>query len=142
VSRQLHAQAVIDRLKAAPGTPAAEVYDGKVPDNITPPPQYYVVRFGFRKLTGTESPGTTSLTMDSVTYQVDVTVHCVGTDARSTRGVATRAEAQLLNWRPTVAGRTCTRLKQIESTTLPPNESMGVSVEQQSDVYRFLSQPA
>jgi hypothetical protein len=142
VTRQLHAAAVLDRLAAASGSPAAVVYDGKVPDNITPPGQYYVVRFTFRKLTAGESPATTSLTFDSVTYQVDVAVHCVGTDSRSTRGVATRAETQLLNWRPTIANRSCTRLEQIESVTLEPNEAMGVNVEQQTDTYRFQSQPA
>lgn len=145
MTRQLHAAAVLARLVAAPGTPAAVVYDGSVPDaapGVEPERHYMVVRFVFRKLTATESPGTTSLTFDSTTYQVDVTVHSVGVDARSTRGVAARAEAQLLNWAPTVAGRSCTPLRQIESTTLPPNESMGVLVEQMSDVYRFISVPA
>lgn len=142
MTRPLHAAAVLDRLAAAPGSRAAVVYDGKVPDNVTPPREYYVVRFVFRKLTASESPATTSLTFDSVTYQIDVRVHSVGTDARSTRGVAARAEAQLLNWAPTVTGRSCKPLRQIESETLEPNEQMGVSVEQQVDTYRFQSQPA
>lgn len=144
MTRQLHADAVLVRLRAAAGSPAAVVHDGRVPAAPDPGavPPYMVVRFVFRKLTATESPATTSLSFDSVTYRVDVTVHAVGVDARSTRGVATRAETQLLNWTPTVAGRTCTPLRQIESTTLDPNEAMGVSVEQQVDVYRFQSQPA
>lgn len=142
MSRQLHAAAVLERLAAIVITPATPAYDGKVPDNITLPPRYYVVRFVFRKLTAGESPATTPLSFDSVTYRVDATVHSVGTDARDTRGVATRAEAQLLNWRPTIAGRSCTPLRQVESTTLEPNEQMGVAVEQQVDIYRFQSQPA
>lgn len=144
MTRQLHAQAVLTRLAAAAGSPAMVVHDGRVPDTGQPGsvPPYAVVRFAFRKLTASESPATTSLTFDSVTYRVDVTVHSVGVDARSTRGVATRAETQLLNWAPTVAGRTCTPLRQVESTTLEPNEQMGVSVEQMVDVYRFQSQPA
>jgi hypothetical protein len=119
-------------------------HDDQVPPTGTAGslPPYAVVRFVFRKLTAGESPGTTSLTFDSVTYQVDVRVYSVGTDARSTRAVATRAETQLLNWAPTVTGRTCTPLRQIESETLDPNEAMGVTVAQQVDVYRFLSQPA
>jgi hypothetical protein len=100
-----------------------------------------VARFAFRKLTAGESPGTTSLTFDSNTYQVDVTVHSVGTDSRSTRAVAMRAETQLLNWAPTVANRSCAPLRQIESVTLEPNEAMNVPVEQVSDTYRFISQP-
>lgn len=144
MTRQLHAQAVLDRLAAAPGSPVAVVHDGKVPATPDPKsvPPYMVARFGFRKLTAVESASTTSLTFDSVTYQVRVTVHAVGTDARSTRAVASRAETQLLNWTPAVAGRKCTPLRQIDSTELPPNESMGVPVAQQTDVYEFLSQPA
>jgi hypothetical protein len=145
VTRQLHAAAVLTRLAAAPGTPAAVVYDGAVPSAIPSapiPPQYYVVRFAFRKLTASEAPHSTPLTFDSAKYQVDVVVHSVGTDARSTRGVANRAEAQLLNWLPTVTGRTCTPLRQIDSVTLEPNEAMGVSVEQVADTYRFTSVPA
>lgn len=141
MSRQDHAAPILARLNAAPGTPAATAYDGGVPPGVTPPDQYWAVRFAFRKLTATESPATTSLTFDSVTYQVDVTVHSVGPDSRSIRGVASRAEAQLLNWTPTVAGRSCTPLRQIESSTLPVNEAMGVPVEQAVDVYRFKSSP-
>lgn len=135
---------VLARLAAAPGSPAMVVHDGKVPDapdaGATPP--YAVVRFAFRSLTATESPTTTSLTFDSTTYRVDVTVHAVGVDSRSTRGVASRVEGQLLNWTPTVTGRLCTPLRQVESVTLAPNEAMNVPVEQQTDVYRFLSVPA
>lgn len=144
MTRQLHAAPILARLAAAPGSSAMVVHDGQVPPTgeAGSLPPYAVVRFVFRKLTATESPGTTSLTFDSVTYQVDVRVHSVGTDDRSTRGVATRAETQLLNWAPTVANRSCTRLKQIEAETLDPNEAMGVTVGQMVDVYRFLSQPA
>lgn len=145
MTRQLHAAAVLARLKAAPPvTPAMVVHDGKVPDAPDPgaEPPYAVVRFSFRKLTASESPASTSLTFDSVTYQVEVTIHSVGEDARATRGVAMRAEGQLLNWTPTVAGRTCTALRQISNDMLPPNEAMGVSVEEQVDVYSFRSQPA
>ena len=140
MTRLTHAAAVLARLAAAPGTLPAVVYDGSVP--ASPAGTYFVARFVFRKLTATEAPSATSLTFDSTTQQVDVTVHSVGTDARSTRGAAGRAELQLLNWRPTVAGRSCTPLRQIESTTLPPNEAMGVLVEQASDTYRFISVPA
>lgn len=150
MTRQLHAAAVLARLEAAPPvTPVMVVYDGKVPDDdpdAPPDPNeglpYALVRFSFRKLTATESPSTTSLTFDSETYQVSVTVYSVGKDARATRGVAMRAETQLLNWAPTVANRTCTRLKQISNDTLPANKAMGVPVEEQVDVYQFLSQPA
>lgn len=145
MTRQLHAAAIIARLSAAPPvSPVMVVHDGKVPDAPDPGavPPYAVVRFSFRKLTATESPATTSLTFDSETYQIEVTVHSVGADARSTRGVAYRAELQLLNWAPTVANRTCTRLKQTSNDTLPANEAMGVPIEEQVDVYTFLSQPA
>lgn len=144
MTRQLHAAAVLTRLGAAAGSPAPVVYDGEVPPavpGVPMPTVYYVVRFAFRKLTAGESPSTTRLDFDSITYRVDVSVHSVGTDFRSTRGVATRAELQLLNWVPTVANRSCTALRQIESETLEPNEAMGVPVEQMTDVYRFISQP-
>jgi hypothetical protein len=145
MTRQLHAAAVLTRLQAAPpASPAMVVHDGKVPDAPDPgaEPPYAVVRFSWRKLTATESPASTSLTFDSVTYQIEVSVHSVGADARATRGVATRAESQLLNWTPTVAGRTCTPLRQISGETLPANEAMGAPREEQVDVYSFRSQPA
>lgn len=145
MTRQLHAAAVLDRIEAAPpATPVMVVHDGKVPDAPDPGavPPYAVVRFNFRKLTATESPGTTSLTFDSVTYQIEATVYSVGKDARATRGIAMRVEAQLLNWTPVVANRTCTPVRQISNDTLPADEAMGVPVEQQVDVYQFLSQPA
>lgn len=143
MTRQLHAAAILTQLTAAPGVPAMVVHDGKVPDAPDPGavPPYAVVRFTFRKLTATESPGTTALDFDSATYRVDATVHSVGRDSRATRGVAMRAETQLLNWTPTVANRSCTPMRQIESVTLEPNEAMGVPVEQQTDIYRFVSQP-
>jgi hypothetical protein len=141
VTRQDHAAPILARLAAAAGSPAPVVYDNKVPDNTTPPAQYYVMRFAFRALTASESPATTSLTFDSETYRVEVTVYSVGPDARSVRGVASRAEAQLLNWTPTVTGRSCSPLRQVESQTYEPNEALGVPVEQQVDVYRFISQP-
>lgn len=144
MSRQAHAAPILARLQAAPGTPAMVVHDGRVPDAPAPgsSPPYVVVRFAFRKMTAGEAPASTSLTFDSMEYRVDVTVHSVGTDARSTRGVATRAETQLLNWAPAIAGRSCTPLRQVDGTTLEPNEAMGVPVEQQVDVYRFRSLPA
>lgn len=144
-TRQAHAAPILARLAAAPGTPAAVVYDGRVPDTqpgVAPAQHYYVVRFAFRILTAGEAPAATSLTFESVTYRVDVTVNCVGADARSTRGVAYRAQAQLLNWTPEVAGRSCTALRQVDTATYEPNEAMGVSVEQQVDTYRFQSTPA
>lgn len=145
MTRQLHADAVLTRLQAAPPvTPPMVVHDGKVPDAPDPGavPPYAVVRFTFRKLTATESPATTSLTFDSETYQIEASVHSVGKDARATRGVAMRAESQLLNWAPTVANRTCTPMRQISNETLPANEAMGVPIEEQVDVYQFISQPA
>jgi len=141
----MHAKAVLDRLAAAPpATPVMVVHDGKVPDTPDPGanPPYVVVRFSFRKLTAGESPASTSLTFDSVTYQVEVTVYSVGEDARATRGLAMRAESQLLNWTPTVTGRTCTPLRQISNDTLPANEAIGVPRDEQVDVYSFRSIPA
>ena len=144
MSRQAHAAAVLAQLAASPGATALVVHDGAVPPvpaaGSSPP--YVVARFTFRKLTATEAPDKSTLSYASTAYQVDVRVHSVGSDARNTRGVAYRAERQLLNWTPTVAGYTCTALRQIEAETLEPNEAMGVSVEQQVDVYRFVSVPA
>jgi hypothetical protein len=144
VTEQLHAAAILARLVAAPGSPSMVVHDSKVPDAPDPGsvPPYVVVRFEFRNLTAAESPATTSLTFDSVTWRIDVRVHSVGVDARATRAVKARVRTQLLNWAPTVTNRSCAPLRQIESVTLEPNEAMNVPVEQVSDTYRFQSQPA
>lgn len=140
MTRQLHAAALLTRLEASPGPLPLVALDGHVPDGTLPP--YAAVHFLFRRLTASESPGTTSLTFESTTYQVDAYVHSVGTDARLARAVANRVEGQWLNWVPTVTSRTCTPMRQVDSLPANPDEQTGELTVDLVDVYRFLSVPA
>lgn len=139
MTRQLHAAALLGRLGAAPGSPALVVLDGAVPAGTVAP--YALVYLLFRRLTATEAPALTALTFDSTAYQVDAYVHSVADDARASRGVANRVESQWLSWRPVIAGRSCTPLRQIESVPANPDEGTGPLVVDSVDVYRFTSVP-
>lgn len=139
MTRQLHAAALLDRLAFAAGSLALVVLDGHVPDGQLP--SYALVYLQFRRLTATEAPALTALTLDSTAYQVDAYIHSVGDNARASRAVANRVELQLLNWRPVIAGRSCTPLRQIESVPANRDEATGPLVVDSVDVYRFTSVP-
>jgi hypothetical protein len=142
VTRQLHAAAVTARIDAQ----VDKVFDGYVPDGTVPP--YVVVYFEYRRPTAEERPDASNLVFDSLPFQVTATVHSIGGGdnpalaARSARAIANQVELALLDWTPTVAGRSCSPMRQIGSFTSPPDEQTGVAYQGLVDEYRFHSQPA
>ncbi len=145
MTRQLHAQAVLDRLTAQPAL-AGKVHDGRVRDNAVPP--YVLVRFDFRRPTASERPDASDLTFSSLAFMVAATVVSVGGGsdddlaARAARAVANQVEVALLGWSPSVAGRSCGPVKQTSSFGSPADEESGVTYVELSDEYEFYSQPA
>lgn len=145
MTSQLHAQAVLDRL-AASGSPALTVHDGVVPASGLPP--YVLVRFSVRSLGAAVRPDASNLVMQSLPVEVTARVYSVGDVTvpalapRSTRALANRVSAALLDWTPSVAERSCTPLRHIDSADLSPDEATGRTYFEVVDVYRFTSHPA
>jgi len=134
---QLHINAGLDRLRADTGPPALVVYpnaEGFVPTNPAPP---YI-----RAYTTIERPieaGGNSVAGLSITWTTRWYLHCVGVNEYSASAIRMRARAQLLDFRPTIAGRNCGPIRL--ETSNPPlrDESTGVPVMDAVDVYRLLT---
>lgn len=139
MTAQLHAQAVLDRLRTH-GSPVITVHDGQVPDGALPP--YALVRFTFRYLTAADQPSSSNLSFESRALETTARVYAVGASAQSARAIYNRAAVALLNWSPTVAGRSCSPIRQIDSFDTPADESTGVDYFEAGADYRFTSIPA
>lgn len=131
-----HAAAVLALLDADNAVPALVVYDGKVPTGgITSPTPPYVLAYF--------SGAWPDLTFTSVTltFQLRITLHCVGGNAQAARMVSDRGRAALLDVRPTIAGRSCYPIRW--DLSLPPrrDETTGSMVMDQVDEYVLSSIP-
>ena len=132
-----HAQAFLNLLAAAPGSPALVVYDGAVP-SPAPVPPYVVAYFTIT------TPDEPSVGIEDVPNWVDATayLHCVGGNAAAARAVSGRVRPVLLGVKPTVAGRDCARIRHIDSQPPQRDETTGRLVFDLVDVYQFRSLPA
>jgi hypothetical protein len=63
----------------------------------------------------------------------------VGANEYAAAAVAMRVRAQLLDFRPTIAGRNCGLIRQDSSTPAQRDESTGVLVMDRLDTYRLLT---
>jgi hypothetical protein len=142
VTAQLHALAVIGRLQTS-GTPALIVFDGKVPNTVpaTVPP-YVLVRFNFVNRGARERPDASDLVMRSRAFEVTARVYCVATTAQGLRAMTNRVAVALLDWAPTVTGRSCSPIRHIDSFEIAADEDTGTDYFQAGDDYRFTSIPA
>lgn len=126
---ELHAQAGLALLHA---NPDLVVYDDeKVPPGAT----RYV-----RVYTHIERPaGHTGnrLTGNSDTVVTRWYCHCVGENDTSARAVAMLVRASLLNVRPTIAGRSCDKIKQDAAQPARRDESARPLVVDLVQVYRL-----
>jgi hypothetical protein len=131
-----HAAAVLALLAAAPGPPALNVHDGKVPPGTDPAIKPYVLTYF--------DAGNPDLTFvgRSHTFQLGATCHSVGATARAARMVADRVRSALLDITPTVAGRKCYPIRWDSGVPPQRDESTGASVFSQVDVYILRSVPA
>jgi hypothetical protein len=142
VTAQIHAAAVLDRLRTS-GAPALTVYDGKVPDTQPPPvPPYVLVRFTFITLDAGQRPDASNLRFDSRPMQVTARVYSIGSNAQAMRALTNRVAVALLDWRPSVAGRSCSPVRHIDSFPVVPDEQTGTTYFEAGDDYRFTSVPA
>lgn len=134
---QAHADAVLARLRSATGTPALTVLDGVAPAGQTPP--YVLVYLHMEAPEGADSR---SVTGGSSRLVVRVYCHCVGANAVAARAVSQRVRGVLLDTVLAVTGRVCWPVRHEESQPPQRDESTGVLVMDQVDVYRLESVPA
>lgn len=132
---------VLDRLTTAPGNPALAVHDGQVKKGSAGPP-YVVVYFSVLSPSGQLEPQKVSLEAAYDWLDVSAYCHCVGVDAAAARSVAARVASRLLNAVPQVPGRDCTPVWHDDGQPPTRDETTGVPVFDQVDVYRFQSYPA
>lgn len=134
---QAHADAFLGLLRA---DAALTVYDGAVPK--TPAAHYVLVYPTFWTPDGEMAPDKVDLTFDSDVIDMRGYCHCVGPNGVSSRAVAQRVRAALLNVRPAVSGRECFPIRWKDGQPAQRDEQTGVLVVDQVDVYGFVSVPA
>lgn len=133
---ELHAQAGLDLLEA---NAALVVFDGKVPDPTPNPP--YVLVYTVVEWPSGDGGFANALDHLSVTCRTTWYCHCVGLTAAAARAVGMQVRSSLLDKRPTIAGRECGLIAQIE--TVPPqrDETTGRLVMDAIGVYQMTSAP-
>lgn len=133
---ETHAQAVLARLEA--NTDLAQVCDGFVPDGTDPAVGYVLV---YTRVEWPRDGLGTSLAELQVTIKTTATCHCVGLTPAAARAVQMQVRSSLLNFRPTIAGRSCSPIKQVDSLDPDRDESTGRLVMDAVSVYDFTSTP-
>lgn len=137
---QAHADAGLNLLRA---DDQLTVYDGQVPRTSPLPAPPYVLVHVFRELPdGVVAPDKISLTGASTVVTMRMILHCVGANAVAARAVAGRAENLLLDVIPTVAARTCSPIRWVESGPPSVDESTGAAYVDLVEVYGWTSYPA
>ena len=137
---EAHARAVLDLLDADNAAPPLVVHDGRVPAKAVPP---YVVAYMMVQTPSGDMPvDSTSLDMDSDRVVLRAYLHSVGANAQAARMVADRCRTQLLGVTPSIAGRECWPIRQDEGMPADRDESTGMLVMDQVDIYRLESVPA
>lgn len=136
---QAHAQVFLDLLDADNTAPALIVLDGVVPTGRTPP---YALVYVLVSTPGDGMPDGGDLGMRSRRVNADAYVHCVGGNAAAARAVAGRVDTALLDVTPTITGRVCSPIRQIDAQPPQRDESTGSVVMDLVKVYRFGSVPA
>jgi hypothetical protein len=141
VTAQLHAAAILDRLRTSPT--AVTVHDGKVPDTTPlPVPPYVVMHFSGHYAGAAEDPAASDLVFRSLKFVATVTLHSVATTANGARVVAGRVSSALKDHTLTVAGRECSPLRHTDDYMAQPDEETGTDYFTLVDVYRMSSQPS
>jgi hypothetical protein len=130
-----HAAVVLALLDADNAAPPLNVHDGKVPDGTDPSVSPYVLVYF-----DSNDPDS-DFNAVPYTFTLTATCHCVGGSAKAARMVADRVRVALVGMTPTVAGRSCYPITR--EPGLPPqrDESTGVLVMDQIDLYTLSSIP-
>lgn len=129
---QEHLDAVLARLRANSGL-ATIVFDEAVTGSST---KFVVVYTDTGRDLDPRMTGPTTRT--DFTY----TIHSVGESKRQAIWVADRVRAQLLNFKPTVEGRTCTRLQHPVSRPITDDKDSNPPLWYAVDQYDLTSFPA
>ena len=135
-----HVQAILARLRAAPGPPPLVVLDGVVPAGVTPP--YVLLYFTVSTPAGEMPADSTSIDMTSDRLVLRAYSHSVGANAQAARMVADRVWGALFNAAVQVPGRTCWPVRHDDGQPMTRDESTGVAVMDQVDVWRLETIPA
>lgn len=134
-----HAEAILGLLRANTVL-AAIVNDGEVPSPTPADRRYVVVYLHRERPTGADGNALDGLSAQ-ITYRA--TCHNVAKDAKAARALGYQTSAALLDVVPDIAGRTCQPIH-LESSVPPgrPDETTGVAVFDQIDVYKLVTTPA
>jgi hypothetical protein len=133
---QAHADAFLARLRA---DSQLVTLDGATDKSSAPP--YVLVYLTFWTPDGEIAPDKVPLTFDTDVLEVRGYCHSVGANAMASRAVAQRVRAALLNQRLTIPGRDCFPIRWKDGNPAQRDESTGVLVIDQVDVYGFTSVP-
>lgn len=128
-----HAAPVLAALQAL--TPVVTVSDGPV-NPQTPPALPYVVPYLYLDM-----PEAVSLEEAADRVTCTAIVHAVAGNAAAVRIVADRVMAALIGLRPAVAGRSCARIRLVDSRPPDWDRSTGQLVMDQVSVFEYVSLP-
>lgn len=135
----LHAAAILDRL-GSHGASALTVFDGRVDDGAVPP--YLLVRCTLQWLGPDTRPDAVNLAGTVKAATCTSRIYAVGETEAAARILFDRVTAALLNWRPTVSGRSCTPMRHEDSFETPADERTGVAYHELGAIWAFTSHPA
>lgn len=127
-----HLDVVVSRLRAHADL-SAIVFDEKVPAGST---KYVAV------YTNPGSDDEARLSGPTVRTEFTYTIHSVGASKRQALWVAERVRAQLVNFRPTVEGRSCGRLQHPVSRPVTADTSSNPALWYTVDQFDLASFPA
>lgn len=129
---RVHAAPFLVALKGQ-GSPAMKVSDGSVDPKTLPP--YVIVYFS------ATTPEATSLEDAYDRVEATAIVHYVGSNAEACRLLADRGWDALIGRVPEIAGRMCGPIRLVDSQPPRRDESTGVLIVDQVDVYQYVSVP-
>lgn len=131
---KLHVDAFLDRLRADATLVVYPDPEGHVPPNPVPP----YVRSYFSIERPADAAGNALVGL-STTWTTRGYLHCVGATEPAATAVGMRVRAQLLDFRPTIAGRNCGLIR--EESAEPPqrDESTGTAVYDALVIYKLVT---
>jgi hypothetical protein len=143
---QQHKKAFLDLLDADDVGPALVVLDGAVPLDpatgkpaVAPP--YVVVYFAARTPNGDEEPDKVGKELPSDVLNATAYCHNVGGSAHTSLSVSGRTRAALRGATPSIPGRVCGWIRQVDGAPTQRDETTGTPVHDTVDVWSFTSLP-
>lgn len=131
-----HYDAVMGLLRNPGGLIVVPDAQGFVPSPLLPP----YVRV-YMALEDPPNGAADRIDGDSVTIVARFYCHCVGANEYAARVIASLVRQRLLNVVPTIAGRTCFKLRKEVSVPADRNEQTGTAMFDRVDVYRLQTGP-